>query len=443
MSQSVRVHEYIRRNILGIVAIWLALGGIAWAAGLKPNSVKSKHIKDGQVQTNDLGDGQVVGLKLADGSVTTAKIVDNAVTGAKVDESTLAKVPSATNADDAGQLDGLDSSQLQRRVTADCTPGGAIGSVNADGTASCVAGGTGDITAVTTGPGSGLTGGATSGAADLSLADGGTLAEIADDDGSGSGLDADRLDGKDSDDFLQPGSVADGDLSGVFSDLQIKSGAVGTFEIDPTKVQKRVSGTCASQTAIVGVFEGGGVSCGATSGGSPGGSAGGDLAGSSYPAPTIAGSAVNSAKIADNSVTGADVDESTLGLPGSLIPVGQVIGTIPADGAWHFAGSVTTSLSPTRSVVTASITAPLKISVGTESFAYAICKDGPLDPAPAPIGTNQLGALTTNFAGIAASATSAGTPLGVGSTEVGFCVNKAAGLPVTGDSAVGWVLVSG
>ena len=43
------------------------------------------------------------------------------------------------------------------------------------------------------------------------------------------------------------------------------------------------------------------------------GAAGGDLAGS-YPNPSIAGSAVNSAKVADNTLTGNDILESTLGL---------------------------------------------------------------------------------------------------------------------------------
>jgi hypothetical protein len=42
-------------NVMATVAVFLALGGgIAWA--LANNSVKSKHIKDGQVKTDDLSD---------------------------------------------------------------------------------------------------------------------------------------------------------------------------------------------------------------------------------------------------------------------------------------------------------------------------------------------------------------------------------------------------
>jgi hypothetical protein len=52
--------------------------------------------------------------------------------------------------------------------------------------------------------------------------------------------------------------------------------------------------------------------------GTLGGAAGGDLAGS-YPDPVIASSAVNSAKVANNTLTGDDIAESTLGqVPSAL-----------------------------------------------------------------------------------------------------------------------------
>ena len=44
----------------------------------------------------------------------------------------------------------------------------------------------------------------------------------------------------------------------------------------------------------------------------PGDPAGGDLIGT-YPDPSIAANAVNSAKVSDDSLTGADIDESSLG----------------------------------------------------------------------------------------------------------------------------------
>ncbi len=41
MSSSISSH--IRSNVVGYVAVFLALGGVSYAAGLQPNSVRSKH----------------------------------------------------------------------------------------------------------------------------------------------------------------------------------------------------------------------------------------------------------------------------------------------------------------------------------------------------------------------------------------------------------------
>ena len=41
-------------NMVSVIALFIALGAGAYAAGLAPNSVKSKHIVDGQVKQRDL-----------------------------------------------------------------------------------------------------------------------------------------------------------------------------------------------------------------------------------------------------------------------------------------------------------------------------------------------------------------------------------------------------
>jgi hypothetical protein len=104
-------------NVVATIALFLALGGGAYALTLPKNSVKSKHIKDGQVKTNDLGDGQV----------TSADAQDNGLTGTDILESSLGQVPSAANAD---QLDGLDSASFQRGGYRLDTSGSATPSVS-------------------------------------------------------------------------------------------------------------------------------------------------------------------------------------------------------------------------------------------------------------------------------------------------------------------------
>ncbi len=234
MSSSIRTH--LRSNVVGYVAVFLALSGGAYAAGLKANSVRSKQIKDGQVKNPDLGAG----------SVTSDKVAPDSLTGGQIDESSLAQVPSAASADaatNAGQLGGQAPSAFQRRVTGTCTGTQAIKSVGTDGTVTCgSAGGSGTVTQVSTG--TGLSGGpiTTTGTIDLAAA------------------------------YRLPQGCTSGQVA--------KSNGSNVW-------------ACANDSTA------------------PTGTAGGDLSGT-YPSPTIAANAVNSAKVADNTLTGTDIDESTL-----------------------------------------------------------------------------------------------------------------------------------
>ena len=90
-------------NVVATLALIIAMAGGAYAAGLGRDSVKSKHIKDGQVKSQD--------------------VQDNGLTGTDIAEATLGQVPSAasadsagtaTNAGNAGTLDGIDSTGLVR-----------------------------------------------------------------------------------------------------------------------------------------------------------------------------------------------------------------------------------------------------------------------------------------------------------------------------------------
>jgi hypothetical protein len=80
-------------HVISLLALFVALGGSAWAVTAGKNTVTSKSIKKGAVKTVDLA--------------------KNAATGAKVKESSLGAVPNATNAGNADSLDGLDSTAFE------------------------------------------------------------------------------------------------------------------------------------------------------------------------------------------------------------------------------------------------------------------------------------------------------------------------------------------
>jgi hypothetical protein len=76
-------------NVMATVAVFLALGGGAYAAFKLPkNSVGTKQLANGAVTNN----------KLANNAVTGAKVAARSLTGTQIDASTLGTVPDATHA---------------------------------------------------------------------------------------------------------------------------------------------------------------------------------------------------------------------------------------------------------------------------------------------------------------------------------------------------------
>jgi len=62
--------SHLHRNVLGYLALFIVLGGSAYAAvELRKNQVKSRHIASGQVKTSDLGGNSVTSGKVRNGSL--------------------------------------------------------------------------------------------------------------------------------------------------------------------------------------------------------------------------------------------------------------------------------------------------------------------------------------------------------------------------------------
>ena len=105
-----RIRSHIRNNVVGYVALFFAVTGVAWAGALKRNSVTTKSIKNAAVTNSKLAPGAVTGDKIAPGSIS----------GSQINLSTLGTVPNAVHANNADTLGGtgpagfLSSGTVQR-----------------------------------------------------------------------------------------------------------------------------------------------------------------------------------------------------------------------------------------------------------------------------------------------------------------------------------------
>jgi hypothetical protein len=84
-------------NVMATVAVFIALGGSAYAFHLGKNSVGSKQLKKNAVVT----------AKVKNEAITAAKVKRGALTGTQIDASTLGTVPTADQARTADEANGL------------------------------------------------------------------------------------------------------------------------------------------------------------------------------------------------------------------------------------------------------------------------------------------------------------------------------------------------
>jgi hypothetical protein len=76
--------------VLALIALLVAMSGTAVAVtALAPNSVKSKHIVNGQVKVKDLAADSVRGPKVQDASLTGADVADASLAGEDVQDDSL------------------------------------------------------------------------------------------------------------------------------------------------------------------------------------------------------------------------------------------------------------------------------------------------------------------------------------------------------------------
>lgn len=88
-------------NVVATMALFIALGGISWAAATAPNnSVAAKSIKKNAVTNSKIKNNAVTSRKIKSSSVLSSDVKNDALTGEDINEGTLATVPSASTATD-------------------------------------------------------------------------------------------------------------------------------------------------------------------------------------------------------------------------------------------------------------------------------------------------------------------------------------------------------
>ncbi len=181
-----RIRGELRRQYVGVIALFIALGGTSYAAvTLEAGSVGSREIRNRSVKNSDLANRSVGTRQLRSNAVTSSKIAAGAVNGDDVQNGSL------SSAD-------FQPGQLPAGAKGDTGPQGAKGDPGAKGE-------------------QGNTG--ASGSPDTPQQ---VLDKLATVDGAGSGLDADLFDGLASTAFMRgTGNVATG-----------RVGRVGTSEND-------------------------------------------------------------------------------------------------------------------------------------------------------------------------------------------------------------------
>jgi hypothetical protein len=116
-------------NVMATVAVFIALGGGAYAATtlsknsvgtpqLKNNAVTSTKIKNSAVTSTKIKNGAVTNTKIAANAVDGSKVKDASLTGADINLATLPKVGSATNADNATHAGAADTATNAGHATA-------------------------------------------------------------------------------------------------------------------------------------------------------------------------------------------------------------------------------------------------------------------------------------------------------------------------------------
>jgi hypothetical protein len=127
VSVIARLASYLRQHHLALLALFIALGGTAYAATLPRNSVGPRQLKKNAVTSKKIKRNAVTTSKIKNGQVTPSDVRDDSLTGLEIVETSLGRVPtaaSATNAETAQSALTAQSAQTAGTASDAATVGG-------------------------------------------------------------------------------------------------------------------------------------------------------------------------------------------------------------------------------------------------------------------------------------------------------------------------------
>jgi len=214
----------------------------------------------GTLDPSALPGGVVIGAQTCAGTQKASGVDTTGTLVCSADEDTDTTYSAGTGLILAGSTFSADTAYLQRRVTGTCASGNAVSAVNGDGTVACVSvGGTGDITGVTAG--TGLSGGGSTGTVTLSADTTYLQQRVTGTCAVGSAI---RVISSTGTVTCQSTAGGTGDITGVAAGTGLTGGGTTgdvTLSADITYLQRRVSGTCGTNSAIRVINSDGTVTC--------------------------------------------------------------------------------------------------------------------------------------------------------------------------------------
>jgi uncharacterized protein YjbI with pentapeptide repeats len=118
--------------VISLIALFVSLGGASYAAititgkNVKNSSLTGKDVKNSSLTGKDVKNSSLTGSDVKNSSLTGSDVKNDNLTGSDVLESSLGKVPSAANADNAGTLDGKDSTDFGPKAFAQIAANGTL-----------------------------------------------------------------------------------------------------------------------------------------------------------------------------------------------------------------------------------------------------------------------------------------------------------------------------